>query len=167
MELTFGSEGSSQLCLRLHGGMLGVRRKRKFCWEEEGTYGCWLGIWLKFPTIHKFPLLLLLLFLVLIISFCFGLLVLCLFSVLRVMSLILLSILSVCWAVWSLPLLMRGQLKCTISISNFYSLLRNTSSQTLQVRRVTQNQPTEIDFKIPTTVTYNSELCNWAGYTVD
>lgn len=90
-----------------------------------------------------------------------------LFCVLKVMTPILLSIVSVCCAkFWSLPLLMTGQLKCSISASNFHSPARNTSSQTLQVYRATTNEPKEIDFKIPASVTHNSKLCNWADDSV-
>lgn len=83
------------------------------------------------------------------------------------MTPILLRIVSVCCAkFWSLPLLMTGQLKCSISASNFHSPARNTSSQTLQVYRATKNEPKEIDFKIPASVTHNSKLCNWADDSV-
>ena len=49
-----GSEGYSQLRLRLHGGRLGVQRKLKFCWERRRDIWMLARHLTKIFTIHKF-----------------------------------------------------------------------------------------------------------------
>ena len=49
-----GSEGYSQLRLKLHGGRLGVRRKLKFCWERRRDIWMLARHLTKISTIHNF-----------------------------------------------------------------------------------------------------------------
>lgn len=72
--------------------------------KEEGRCGYWLGIWLKSPQSINFTVIFIIT--VSIISFCFRLLASypSLFCLLRVVTLILLTTVSMCWAKFGLCL---------------------------------------------------------------